>query len=310
MKPATPAFFIPVITPVNNSKRSWENLFTALAITIGIITQVFVIVMHKYAYQPTAFDFSFVLWVAAVSPLILTLIILRLRTKATQNHEHQKSRVEKTILQLEAKALRAQMNPHFICNCMNSIKLLIQQKEEDKAIVYLTSFSKLMRAILQNSDKKEITLFEEIETCRLYAQLESMRFNNRFIYEFDIDKTLDLKSVMVPALIVQPFIENAIWHGIMPKEEGGKLTVAINKTDHTISCVITDDGIGRAISEQNKVSNKDPMHESKGAHLTQARLNLDNLLNERNTRIEIVDKTDINQKPSGTSVILTFKEDE
>jgi sensor histidine kinase YesM len=308
MKPAIPAFLIPVITPVNNSKRSWENIFIAFTIIIGIVAQVFVIAMHKFVYRPVPSSFSFVLGMAAISPFILTVIIVRLRTKATQNDEHQKSRVEKTILHLEARALRAQMNPHFICNCMNSIKLLIQQKEEDKAIVYLTSFSKLMRAILQNSDKKEITLFEEIETCRLYTQLESMRFNNKFIYEFDIDKTLDLKSVMVPALIIQPFIENAIWHGIMPKEEGGKLTVQVAKTDDTISCVIEDDGIGRKLSNQNKLLNGNPTHESKGVRLTQTRLDLDNLLNERNASIKIIDKAKKFANVSGTIVILKFRE--
>src|SRR5678816_4224864 len=158
---------------------------------------------------------------------------------------------------------------------MNSIKQLIQQKEEDKAIAYLTAFSKLMRAILQNSDRKEITLFEEIETCRLYTQLESMRFSNKFSYEFDIDETLDLKSITVPALIIQPFIENAIWHGITPKEEKSRLAVKVSKTDHTIRCIIDDNGIGRESSHQNKAK-ANIGHQSKGVNLTQSRLELDN----------------------------------
>jgi LytS/YehU family sensor histidine kinase len=120
-----------------------------------------------------------------------------------------------------------------------------------------------MRAALQNSDRKEITLFEEIETCRLYTQLESMRFSNKFNYEFDIDETLDLKSVMVPALIVQPFIENAIWHGIMPKKDGGKLVVKVSKTDRTISCIIDDDGIGRELSIRINLTTLHPPHSQK-----------------------------------------------
>ena len=128
--------------------------------------------------------------------------------------------MKKKMLELESKALRAQMNPHFIFNCLNSIKALVQKKDEDKAITYLTTFSKLIRTIFQNSDKREITLYDEMETCRLYTQLESMRFGNKFNYSFAVDNTIDLKSVMVPALIIQPFIENAIWHGIMPKEDG------------------------------------------------------------------------------------------
>ena len=138
--------------------------------------------------------------------------------------EKQKSIHEKELLEMEARALRAQMNPHFIFNCMNSIKSLIQKNDQDKAVTYLTTFSKLIRTIFQNSDKREISLYDEIETCKLYTQLESMRFGNKFNYYFKVDETIDLKSVQVPALIIQPFIENAIWHGIMPKEKEVQLT--------------------------------------------------------------------------------------
>jgi sensor histidine kinase YesM len=113
--------------------------------------------------------------------------------------EKLKVNYEKKLLELEANALRAQMNPHFIFNCMNSIKALIQKQEEDKAVTYLTTFSKLIRTIFQNSDKREITLFEEIETCRFYMQLESMRFGSQFNYHFNVEDSIDPKSVMVPA---------------------------------------------------------------------------------------------------------------
>jgi sensor histidine kinase YesM len=222
--------------------------------------------------------------------------------------EREKAIYKYQMIELEARALRAQMNPHFIFNCMNSIKSLIQKNENEKAINYLTTFSKLIRTVLQNSDKREITLYDEIETCRLYTELESIRFNNKFSYEFYIDEWLDLKSVMVPALIVQPFIENAIWHGIMPKEDGGKLTVKIGKTDHTIKCIIEDNGIGREISKQNKFFSESSSHESKGVSLTQARLDLNNLLNEMEATVEIVDKEDDNTKPCGTKIIITFSE--
>jgi len=311
MKPALPTFFFPVATAASNNKISWENFFIGLVIIIGTIAQTLVFVMHKLTFQtaPLKPGFSVILWVAAISPVMLTMIIIRLRTKALQSHNHQKSRIKKTILQLEAKALRAQMNPHFIFNCMNSIKQLIQQKEEDKAIAYLTAFSKLMRAILQNSDRKEISLFEEIETCRLYTQLESMRFNNKFSYAFDIDETLDLKSIMVPALIIQPFIENSIWHGIMPKTDEGRLTVRINKTNNAISCVIDDDGIGREMSMRNKFRSSASTYQSKGIHLTQTRLGLSNILNQRNATVEIIDKATDEGEIAGTKVILVFDEE-
>ncbi len=135
-----------------------------------------------------------------------------------------------------------------------------------------------------------------------------MRFGNKFSYAFSIDETLDLKSIMVPALIIQPFIENAIWHGIMPKEDGGTVTATIRKMNNAIGCVIDDNGIGREISKQNKFKGEPSTHQSKGVHLTQARLDLDNTLNERNAHVEIIDKEDERGRASGTTVILTFKE--
>ena len=236
--------------------------------------------------------------------------LLELKTTQTQLIQSEKDKVlaehEKELHELEAKALRAQMNPHFIFNCMNSIKSLIQKNENEKATTYLTTFSKLIRTIFQNSDKREISLFDEIETCRLYTQLESMRFGDKLSYAFNVDETMDLKSIMVPALILQPFIENAIWHGIMPKEDGGKLCVNISKRENKIFCVVEDDGIGREISMKNKFADAEIAHQSKGVRLTQSRLELSNALNERNATIEIIDKK--SKTASGTTVVLCFQE--
>ena len=157
-------------------------------------------------------------WAAVISGLSLFVgLLLWWRIKALKRKEREKFAHEKQILELEAKALRAQMNPHFIFNCLNSIKSLIQQHEEEKSVTYLTTFSKLIRTLFNNADKKEISLHDEIETCKLYLQLEAMRFDSSFSYTVKVDENLDLKSIRVPALIIQPFIENAIWHGIVPK---------------------------------------------------------------------------------------------
>ena len=245
---------------------------------------------------------------AVVTACILIYLFLQWRIKGIQKREKLKIKYEKELLELEARALRAQMNPHFIFNCMNSIKSLIQQNEQDKAVIYLTTFSKLIRTIFQNSDKREITLFDEMETCRLYTQLESMRFGNKFNCRFIIDDTIDLKSIMVPALIVQPFIENAIWHGIMPKEDGGTVTVSVSQLENAIQCVIDDNGVGREMSKQNKFRGDASTHQSKGVHLTQSRLDLDNLLNERKAILEIKDKKDEHGNPAGTTIIITLTE--
>jgi hypothetical protein len=250
----------------------------------------------------------------AIASFLIIYRIRQLRLKyktilEQKESEKLKTVYEKKLIELEAKALRAQINQHFIFNCINSIKSLIQKNENEKATEYLTTFSKLIRTIFQNSDKREITLFDEIETCRLYTQLESMRFGNKLSYSFYIDKTLDLKSVMVPALILQPFIENAIWHGIMPKAAEGMLQVNVSGKEHKIFCIVEDDGIGREISMKNKFTEAEITHQSKGVRLTQSRLELSNMLNERNASVEIIDKTNGANEPAGTKVILVFNED-
>ncbi len=221
--------------------------------------------------------------------------------------ERERADIQIKLIESEAQALRAQMNPHFIFNSMNSIKSLINKNENEKAAEYLTTFSKLIRTLFNNSDKREVSLYEEIETCRLYTQLEKMRFGNKVSFVFDIDESMDLKDFKVPALILQPFIENAIWHGLIPKETDGKVTISVKKSNDTIQCIIEDSGIGRAQSEKFKPQYENK-HQSKGIGLTRSRLELDKLLNKREDAIYFIDKEDENGKPEGTKVIITFKE--
>jgi hypothetical protein len=244
-------------------------------------------------------------WGLVISTIILlSYFIMKWKVSVARKQERRKIAHEKQLMELEAKALRAQMNPHFIFNCMNSIKSLIQNDEKIKAIDYLTTFSKLIRTLFQNSDKRQVSLYEEMETCRFYLQLEAMRLQGRLNYQIDIDPDIDLKSVMVPAMIVQPFIENAIWHGIVPKETGGRVIVSVKAVENKIVCEIDDDGIGRALSQKNKPAST-VVHESKGVRLSQARINLDKLLNDNETSIEIFDKND-GEKATGTLVVLRF----
>lgn len=210
--------------------------------------------------------------------------------------------------ELEAKALRAQMNPHFVFNCLNSIKSLIQEDQKDKSIVYLTTFSKLIRTLFNNADKKEITLYDELETCKLYLQLEAMRFDAKFSYSVNINPEIDLKSIYVPALIIQPFIENSIWHGLVPKEADGYVNLSVTKNNSTINIVVDDDGIGREASKLNKAVSR-IAHQSKGVNLTQSRLKLDNLLQRRQAYLDIIDKKNDQGMASGTTVILKISEE-
>jgi len=198
------------------------------------------------------------------------------------------------------------MNPRFVFNSLNSIKSLINKNENAHAAEYLTTFSKLIRTLFQNSDKREISLHEELETCRLYTQIEKMRFGDKVDFNFEIDPGIDLKDVKVPALILQPFIENAIWHGLVPKENGGKVLVSVAAKNGSIICVIDDNGIGRALSMQSKAQ-YETAHVSRGIGLTKSRLELDKLLNNRDEGVHIIDKTDASNGTGGTRVVLTFE---
>ncbi len=248
-------------------------------------------------------------WTAVILGVGLIVgLILWWRIRAVKKGEREKFTHEKQIMELEAKALRAQMNPHFIFNCLNSIKSLIQQNENEKSVTYLTTFSKLIRSLFNSADKKEINLFDEIETCKLYLQLEAMRFDAKFNYAVNVDANIDLKSIQVPALIIQPFIENAIWHGIVPRKSTGHVSLNVVRKNEIIEIAIDDDGIGREASYQNK-SGSGLAHQSKGVNLTQSRLELNNQLQQRQAELEILDKKDQHGNAAGTTVIIKIKEE-
>ena len=212
------------------------------------------------------------------------------------------------MLELEAFALRATMNPHFIFNCLNSIKSLIQKNENEKSVTYLTTFSHLIRTLFKNADKKEISLFDEIETCKLYLQLEKMRFDAKFSFAVNVGNGIDLKSIQVPALIVQPFIENAIWHGIIPRNTGGHVSLNVFKKNNIVEVEVEDDGIGRETSQQNK-STSGLAHQSRGVNLILSRLELNNQLQQRQAKLQIIDKKDENGVATGTTVIIKLMEE-
>lgn len=243
-----------------------------------------------------------------IAACALAFIFILWRINTVRKQEQQKAKTEKELLELEAKALRAQMNPHFIFNCLNSIKALMQEGETEKGVKYLTTFSKLIRTLFNNADKKEISLYDEIETCKFYLQLEAMRFDAAFNYTINTDPEIDLKSVNIPALIIQPFIENAIWHGIVPGGIGGNIRLDVGRNNGYVDIIVEDDGIGREVSRQNKSATR-ATHDSKGVSLTQSRLELDNLLKQRNAKFEIIDKKDEMGNALGTKVIIKIQEE-
>lgn len=250
------------------------------------------------------------LWILLVVYLIY--FVVRYRISVVRKEEQQKAAFEREALELKAEALelkaealRAQMNPHFIFNSLNSIKSLIQKEKKQEAVIYLTTFSKLIRNQLNNA-RREISLHEELETCRLYTELEALRFGSRISCSFAIDDEIDTYSLQVPPLILQPFIENAIWHGILPKE-GGNVKIAVSRNGRYIQCTIEDDGIGRESSLHNKAETA-ATYQSKGMKLVQGRLNLHNSIKNQGGTVEVIDKKDSQGNSLGTLVIVKFEE--
>jgi LytS/YehU family sensor histidine kinase len=169
--------------------------------------------------------------------------------------------------QLEKRMLRAQMNPHFIFNSLGSIQHLISTNDKKGALTYLSKFSKLLRQVLESSVNISLVLSEEIELLKIYVELEALRFDHSFSYQFEIDENLEIDAHEVPMLLVQPYIENAIIHGLMPKEGNKELKVSFTDKGDNIECVIEDNGVGLTQTEARK-SNRI----SRGMSITERRI--------------------------------------
>jgi len=211
---------------------------------------------------------------------------------------------EKKLLTLEQTMLRSQMNPHFLFNSLNSIKLYIINNEKKNAVYYLNKFSKLVRKILEASSLKEIPLAEELETVDLYMNIENIRFSNEINFTISIAEDIDTHTIKIPSLILQPFLENALWHGLSSKEGEKKIQLNVRKCkDGFIHIEITDNGVGRAAAEKIK-KNKVLKRKSVGIDITKERLTNFSRDYQNSFSIDIIDLYDENKKPSGTQVIL------
>lgn len=209
---------------------------------------------------------------------------------------------EKKLLTLEQSMLRSQMNPHFLFNSLNSIKLYIINNEKKNAVYYLNKFSKLVRKILEASSLKEISLAEELETIELYMNIENIRFSNEIDFQINIAEGVDIHAVKIPSLILQPFLENAIWHGLSSKGENKKIQIdVVPKDDFFISISITDNGIGRGASEVIK-ANKVLKRKSIGIAITKERLANFTKDYQHNFEVNIMDLYDDKNNPTGTKV--------
>ncbi|WP_289644191.1 tetratricopeptide repeat-containing sensor histidine kinase [Maribacter aestuarii] len=211
---------------------------------------------------------------------------------------------EKKLLTLEQTMLRSQMNPHFLFNSLNSIKLYIINNEKKNAVHYLNKFSKLVRKILEASSQREISLAEELETVELYMNIENIRFSNEINFKINIAAELDVHNIKIPSLILQPFLENALWHGLSLKEGEKNITLDVEKGQNGfINIAITDDGLGRDAAEKIKES-KVLKRKSVGIDITKERLANFSRDYQNSFHVEIIDLFDEKNKASGTKIVL------
>lgn len=199
------------------------------------------------------------------------------------------------------QVLRQQMNPHFIFNTLNSIQLYILEKNTEMSQKYLSKFSRLMRINLENSQYKSIAVEEEIKSLELYLQLEMLRFDNQISYDINIDEKDSLLKLQIPSLIIQPFVENSIWHGLTHKEEGGHVQINLKQNGNYVQCVVEDNGIGRGKAKEIK-KQKMKYQKSYGISITRKRIELLNQFSKDNLSIKYFDLKNEAGEASGTRV--------
>ena len=246
---------------------------------------------------------SFAKWVLVTCCLTLVTLGYFFFRNLTLKRKNEKLAFVQKTTELEMKVLRAQMNPHFIFNSLNSINKFILENERLKASEYLVKFSKLMRMILQNSQMALIPMETELHSLRLYLELETLRFNYHFGYKISISPEMDIGVLKVPPLLLQPYVENAIWHGLMQKPEKGKLDIEVTSERDHVYIKISDDGIGRARSAGIRKT-PDGIHKSMGLQITAERIALYNRFDREGSGVDILDLVDGNGAPAGTEVTI------
>ncbi|HEY4800821.1 MAG TPA: histidine kinase, partial [Bacteroidia bacterium] len=243
-------------------------------------------------------------WITIVMVLAIILFTyIRYRIELIKRKEAERLSREIQLANNELKALRAQMDPHFIFNSLSSIQSFIMSRDEDAALKYLNKFAKLMRMILSNSEKSSVTLSEEINSLRLYLELEALRWENKFEYEIEIDPEVEIDFYKIPSMLIQPYVENAIIHGVIPKENGkGRIGIKISQTDTYIICTIQDNGIGRKKSAALKSASRHTIHESMGMKITNERLEVLNKIHNSDLSAIITDLEDEKGEALGTKI--------
>lgn len=244
-------------------------------------------------------------WFNLGSLFFISFIVItftRYRIRSIEKREREKMELYKKATEMEMRFLTAQMNPHFTFNAMNSVQHFMLNNDPIQAQKYLAKYSKLIRKILENNMEDFVYISKEIELLEIYMDIENLRFSEKFSYSIDLPESITSENILIPPMLLQPYIENAIWHGLFkkPKGETGHISITFQLVDDKIKCVIEDNGIGRKKSAENKESNK--KHRSLGMLITRQRMKHLHSENHVNTNIIITDINDNEGNPSGTKV--------
>jgi ligand-binding sensor domain-containing protein/anti-sigma regulatory factor (Ser/Thr protein kinase) len=240
--------------------------------------------------------------IVGLSVIVIIVLVIRWRITAYKRKLDQ----ERALSESELKALRAQINPHFIYNSLNAIQDFILQNQKEDANLYLSKFATLMRSILSHSRSSFVTLEEEIVSLRLYLELEALRFNNQFTFQFNVDEQIDSEYVRIPSMILQPYIENAVIHGLASVPDGGEIKINFSLENKFLIAEIEDNGIGRKKSSEARKQRVWRGHTSLGMTVTQERIDLMSSHQKQKINMEITDLVDNNNNACGTRVTICF----
>ncbi len=238
-----------------------------------------------------------------VALALLVVAAVRIREHWFKRRQAEKLSVYSRMLNLRQQALTALVNPHFVFNALNSIQFFINRSNKELANEYLANFADLIRRTMEDSQSVVVPLRDELSRLELYLELEALRFSNRFRYAVYVDPDLDIEETLIPVMLIQPYVENSIWHGIMPKDGRGEVRVVIRKVhDSRLNIVVEDDGVG--IEAGRKKKHNPQHHISRGMNIMQERLELISKMANESIVISVRELTDADGEPCGTRVEL------
>ncbi len=260
-------------------------------------------------HEPASFSFTidtpfWKTWWFRTGSLLLIASLTWFLIYVRMSNLKRKSDLNRRMDQIKLQALRSQMNPHFLFNSLNAVQHYINDNEKKLANIYLAKFAELIRLVLNNSQESKVSINEDLQALELYIQLQQLRFENRFEYTIEVGSSLDRDNVSIPPLLIQPYVENAITHGLLNKKGDGKVRIAMKLENNFIICTVEDDGIGRLQANEIRIYHKDLHHKPVGMKLTKERLETLNIIENSSLSVDIDDLTDEDGNPCGTKVTI------